>query len=155
MQILVLIFKDETLYYLGLWSWLWFFFSVWRHKTNILMPCFFLHRSAAVHLTVPLYGREEEPSDVSRETQTRRPPLRTGTQPASDDERGERFTMWRHSAAHLKLLPSTDSSSLQRYCISIRAVKARRQHIQTRIYCIYVKYYHQYKSLISFIFTIN
>lgn len=67
------------------------------HSTvNVVCFCTFLmfaslpppHRSAAVHLTVPLHRREKDPSDVSRETQTRRPPLCTRAQSAPNDERG-------------------------------------------------------------------
>ena len=60
-----------------------------KHTHVMFVPVIPLHRSAALHLTVPLHRREEEPPGLSRETQTRRPPLRTGTQPASNDERGE------------------------------------------------------------------
>lgn len=60
-----------------------------KHTPTLCVPVIGVYRPAALHLTVPLYGREEEPSGVSRETQTRRPPLRTGTQSASNDERGE------------------------------------------------------------------
>lgn len=82
-----------------LWSWLQFFFlygGVKQTCSHLVGSCDPHYRSAAVHLTVPLYGREEEPPGVSRETQTRRPPLRTGTQSASNDERGE--TVWRHTS---------------------------------------------------------
>lgn len=48
-----------------------------------------LSRSAALHLFVPFNSRKEEPASVPRETQTRRPPLCSGAQSASDDERGE------------------------------------------------------------------
>lgn len=64
------------------------------------MPCFSLWRSAAVHLTVPLYGREEEPAGVSRETQTWWPPVRTGAQSASNDERGEMLWWCRWLSAY-------------------------------------------------------
>lgn len=68
-------------------SSLWLWIRLNKHTLTLFVPVIF--RSAALHLTVPLHGREEEPAGVPGETQTRRPPLRTGTQPASNDERGK------------------------------------------------------------------
>lgn len=71
-----------------------------------------LSRSAALHLFVPFNSRKEEPASIPRETQTRRPPLCSGAQSASNDERGEiyashlvfdRFHLV-HQPIHLKKL---------------------------------------------------
>lgn len=124
-----------------LWSQFWLFLSVLRCETNTLMHSVItLCRSAVVHLTVPLHGGEEEPSDISRETQTRWPPLRTGAQSASNDERGEVLCDC-HSSSHLKLLSCRFISSLQIYwyqsiCPMINGKKLNYRNAKYKKSCI-------------------